>query len=501
MSSEPSPEGSGAQPTEAPVVSPAVRRRLQQCYEHAKKLMAQPKYDHDYANTALTDCVVSDPGNLVYVEAFLDNLNKKYNHNLKGASMQMFLPRGPVKKALAAKQWQAAIKAGAAVLKINPWDSATLRAMAQACEQLQCNETELRYLKNAIDGSPKDVDVARHCANSLARVGQYDQAIACWARVAEIKKNDPEALKMIGDLQVEKTKWKFGMLKQDEKTKRPVATKAAPSLTGKTSDLIQTPRPAAAPPPEEPEPAPEKAQKRDVPLTTCQRLERVVQDDPTNIDAYLQLSDAYADEGKLAEAERALQRGLAATGNDLRIVDRLEEVHILKVKQQLVVAERRAKSEPTDAAKELVKQFKENLNRLELDVYGKRSERYPKEDQWKYELAVRLKRAANYSEALKRLAEIGKSSSLAAAALVESGECLQYLKQYQRAMEIYQRAIDLAQATNQSEQLKLALYRGGVLAAAMHQDAGRTMLTRLVGLDPTYRDARQRLEKLAAAKA
>jgi tetratricopeptide (TPR) repeat protein len=473
---------------------------LQQCYEHAKKLMAQPKYDHDYANTALTDCVVHDPGNLVYVDAFLDNLNKKYNHNLKGAAMQMFLPRGPFKKALAARQWRQAIKAGADILKINPWDAATLRGMAQACEQLQCSETELRYLKNAIDGNPKDLEVARHCANSLARVGQYDQAIACWARVGEIKKNDPEAEKMISELQIEKTKWKFGMLKQDEKTKRPVATKATPTLKG-TTDPIQSPRSAAAAPLREPEPASEPVQKREIPLTACQRLERAVNDDPTNVDTYLQLSEAYAEEGKLAEAERVLQRGFAAAGNDLRIVDRLEEIEILKLKQQLAVAEKRAKAEATDVAKELVKQFKENLNRLELDVYGKRSERYPKEVQWKYELAVRLKRAANYSEALKRLAEIGKSSPLAAAALVESGECLQYLKQYKRAMEVYQRAIELAQSTNKGDQLKLALYRGGILGVALHQDAGRTLLTRLVELDPAYRDAKHRLEKLVATPA
>jgi tetratricopeptide (TPR) repeat protein len=388
MSSDNSLEGSGVAPSEAIVVSPALQRRLQQCYEHAKKLMAQPKYDFDYANTALTDCVVSDPGNLAYVDAFLDNLNKKYNNNLKGASMQMFLPRGPLKKALAAKQWQEAIKAGAAILKTNPWDAATLRGMAQACEQLQCNETELRYLKNAIDGNSKDVDVARHCAHSLARVGQYDQAIACWARVAEIKKNDPEAQKMIGDLQVEKTKWKFGMLKQDDKTKRPVATKATASLTGKPANPPHT---AAAKPLAETESKPaEPPAQPEIPLTPIQRWERAAHNDPTNVAAYLQLSEAYADEGNLGEAERALNRGLSASGNDLRIVDRLEEVQILKVKQQLLIAERRGKSEPSDTAKELVKTFKENLNRLELDVFGKRSQRYPQEPQWKYELGVRL---------------------------------------------------------------------------------------------------------------
>src|SRR5687768_10305638 len=103
MSSEHPPEGSGV--PEPPVIPPPVRRRLQQCYEHAKKLMAQPKYDFDYANTALTDCVATDPGTVAYVDLFLENLNKKYNNNLKGASMQMFLPRGPLKKALTNKQW------------------------------------------------------------------------------------------------------------------------------------------------------------------------------------------------------------------------------------------------------------------------------------------------------------------------------------------------------------------------------------------------------------
>jgi tetratricopeptide (TPR) repeat protein len=85
--------------------------------------------------------------------------------------------------------------------------------------------------------------------------------------------------------------------------------------------------------------------------------------------------------------------------------------------------------------------------------------------------------------------------------LLESGECLQYLKQYQRSLQAYRQAIELFAANGETEQLKLALYRGGVLGAAMHQEIGRELLARLVELDPTFRDAKQRLEKLAAAKA
>jgi tetratricopeptide (TPR) repeat protein len=479
-----------------------MRRRLQQCYEHAKKLMAQPKWDHDYAFTALADCIVNDPGNQAYVDAFLENLNKKYNNNLKGAGMQMFLPRGPMKKALAAKQWQEALKAGAQVLKTNPWDAATLRGMAEACEHMQCSEGELRYLKNAIAGNPKDADVARHCARSLARVGQYDQAIGCWARVAELKKNDAEAQKMMGDLQVEKTKWRLGLLTKDDKTNRPVAVKSKPTLPGqKPNNDIVIPRMAPvldSVSPDLVETKPYEEPKREVQLNAWQRLEKAISDDPSYVENYLQLADAYGEEGKLPDAERALQRGLAVSGNDVRIREKLEEIQVLRARQQLGVAERRAAAEPTDAAKELVKQLKDSVNRLELDMYGQRADRYPAETKWNYELAVRMKRAANYSGALQRLEEIKDSPELAAAARLEMGECLQHLKQYQRSLAAYRQAIDLAAEAGNSDHLKLALYRGGVLGTAMHDAAGRELLTRLVELDPGFRDAKTRLAKLAA---
>ena len=40
--------------------------------------MVVKEYDVDYANEMLTECVIRDPGNLVYVEAFLDNLQRKH---------------------------------------------------------------------------------------------------------------------------------------------------------------------------------------------------------------------------------------------------------------------------------------------------------------------------------------------------------------------------------------------------------------------------------------
>ena len=50
-------------------------------------------------------------------------------------------------------------------------------------------------------------------------------------------------------------------------------------------------------------------------------------------------------------------------------------------------------------------------------------------------------------------------------AVLEQGECLHQMKQYQKALECYLKAVDAATA-EQPDKKKLALYRAGVLASA-----------------------------------
>ena len=141
------------------VVSTSLRRRLQSCYEKAIKLTEQDEYDHDYVHTMLTECVMRDPNNLVYVESFLDNLAAKYNNNKRGARLKGFGGKGAFKKLVSKEEWAEILKSGPDLLKTNPWDAQILRAMADACAAFHYNEVELRYLKNALEGKPKDPDV------------------------------------------------------------------------------------------------------------------------------------------------------------------------------------------------------------------------------------------------------------------------------------------------------------------------------------------------------
>lgn len=504
MSAEPpSPESASAEEAAAllmPAVSPALRRKLQQCFDHAAKLVTQEKYDHDYVSALLASCVQADPGNLVYVEAFLDNLQKKYDNNRKGGRFKGLGggKGGAVKKAAAKADWKEVFKLGPEALKSNPWDVVVLRSLAEACEAYAFNEVELRYLKNALDANPKDPDVNRHCAESLARMGQFDQAIVCWHRVEESKKGNAEAQEMISRLTLERNRERAGFARQ--RGEAPVVKPSSRRIAGVTRQPQAAKSPAAdesASDLESESAASQSPARREIPLTPRQKLEQAIREAPANPEHYRRLAELHVAEGQLAAAEQLLTKALEVSGGDVRIREQLEDLQLARMKEQAAIAEQRAEQEGADSARELATQMRAEYNRREAELLASRSQRYPQDDALKYELALRLKRAGNYAEAIKLLQEARENPARKAAATLEMGECLQQLRQFAKALAYYERALELAEAG--SEFRKLALYRSGALALGMKDlSTARERLTELAQIDGDYKDVRARLDKLAA---
>ena len=459
------------------LIPPNLRHRLQQCYQHGTKLMEQESYDFDYAHTLFQECVNRDPANILYLEAFLDNLHRKFNNNKRG-SLLNFGGRGALRKALAKQDWHEVLRLGSGILKSNPWDIATLRSMAQACESLDYNEPELRYLKNALEANPKDVDVSRHCASSLSRMGQFDQAIACWNRVDELCRGDREAQEQISQLQVEKTKTRR------EGGKRKGVTRQAPS------DPV-----TEAPPSNDSDAA--ASSRRKIPLTPRQRLEQEIVNSPTDLPSYLQLAELHVDAGRLSEALRILQKALAASGGDFKVLEQLEDTEILRKDQQIAVADKRAAAERNEETRDLAARLRSDMDRYELDIYDRRSQRYPQDLELKFQLGLRLKRVGNFGEAIKTFEHSVQLPQRQAGSNLEIGECLQRRKKYSKALEYYLRAADQAQANQQIDVRKLGMYRASLLAAGLGnpQSAEKT-LCELLELDADYKDVQARLDKL-----
>jgi len=443
---------------------------LQQCFEHGSKSSAQGQFD--YADQMFTQCVVGDPSNPIYVGNFIGNLHKKYNNNKSGAklaSVRGTTIKGSVKNSVRKKDWTAVITSGLEMLKLNPWDASTLGDMAQACEQLGYDECQIIYLSSAVDADVRDPDANRLLARALGRQGEYDKAIGCWTRVLQAKPNDEEAQRAIPGLTTEKTIEKGGYEKAESSTEVMADKQAQAERQGSAG----------------PRAAPE------------QQLERKIAKDPGNTSLYLELADLYLKVEQFDEAEKVFERALAASGGSIDMRERLEDVQLQRARKQVAIAEKRALAEKTDEAVKLVQQMKAELNAKELEVYRARCDRYPNNLGYRTELGLRLFKAKNFQEAIKVFQEARGDLKRKGMVLFYLGACFESIKQYRLGLSNYELAIEEI-GQRDPETLKQALYRAGVVAMDRLKDPEKAEqhLTVLAGLDFSYKDVSERLDKL-----
>jgi tetratricopeptide (TPR) repeat protein len=438
-----------------------VRVRLMQCYRTG----VQAAGNAQYAIDMFSACVTGDPGNVVFLQAFLGALRRKYGAKKSGTLSSLLSAGGRVgmKRAALGAQWRDVVKQGVEILKSNPADHACLLAMAEACGNLMFVDCQAVYLRAALDAAPADVEVNRQCGRFAASQGNFDQAIECWRRISKVKGLAEEAAQEIAQLSVDKT------------------IAAGQGLAGRAA-----PAAAGAPPAN-------AADRR-------AELMRSVRDNPADIDGTLELADLCEQEGRIDEAERLLARALSASGNELKVREHVEDRQLRWARSKVMIAEQRQVASNTAENRETVEKLKRSQLRQELEIFGARASRYPENLTWKYELALRLKAAGKFPEAIRHFQEALKDVRRKGAISLELGECFQSIKQYPLAMQNYQAAVE-ALTDREADLRKRALYRAGVLAEGLKDlDAAQKYLSALAGLDYGYRDVAARLDKLRSPK-
>jgi tetratricopeptide (TPR) repeat protein len=229
-------------------------------------------------------------------------------------------------------------------------------------------------------------------------------------------------------------------------------------------------------------------------------LRQAIARTPADVESRLELADVLERDGGMEEAERVLQEALAVSGNDLKVREHIEDRQLRWGKHKVLIAEKRLSDSDTPDNRATVERLRANQLKAEIDVFKARCDRYPENLTWKYELAMRLKAAGNYTEAIRQFQESMKDTRRRGAVSLELGECFQKIKQYQLAMQNYQAAVE-GLTDRELELRKRALYRAGVLAAGLDDlDSAQKYLSILAGLDFGYRDVAQRLDKLSPAK-
>lgn len=450
-------------------IDPNKRRILQQLFAKGSQVSGQGNFD--YATDMFTQCVNGDPGNLIYVQNFLSNLQKKYNNNKKGsklAGLKGGMIKGSITKAGMQKDWATVISSGLEMLKLNPWDLATLKHMAVACENLQFDECQLAYLKLALDVDIKDPEVNRLNARALARMGRFDEAIVCWTRVRQVLPRDEEANRAIPNLTVEKTIRRGGYEDAESSTEVMADKDAQAERQGMGGQK----------------------------LTPEQQLEKAIAKDPANVANYSELADLHLRHDRLEQAEKVLSKALEVSGGDINLRERLEDVQVRRARAQLEIAQKKAQAERSEEAIALYRQMQEAFNRTELEVFRSRVERYSDNASYKFELALRLERAKNFPEAINMYQKSRADTKRKAAIALGLGRCFQSIKQYKLAMSNFEAA--LAETSDRDlEERKSVLYQTGRLAFFLkNYDAAEKHLTDLAGLDFSYKDVPALLDKL-----
>jgi tetratricopeptide (TPR) repeat protein len=473
-----------------------------QCFRRGGEALERKPPNLDYAIEMFSLCVVGDAASPAYAQALLGSLRQKFGGKKAGGLASILSGGGGrgLKKFAAAGQWQDLIKQGVTTLKSTPSDQGCLLAMADACGNLGFNDSQRVYLKAALDAAPKDAEVNRQCAAFLAGQGEFDQAIACWVRIRDVKGLRDEAEKEIARLQVEKTivagrglAGRAAPAGSPQAAAKPAAGGSASAESGSSIEPGESaPRPASATPAESSAPASSDAER-------IAALRRAIAGNPTGIDDYLELADLLERHATVSEAEQVLAQALAASGNDLKVQEHIEDRHIRWSRHRVMLAEKRLAEDASPQNQQLVARLKAEHVKREIDVYAARCARYPENVLWKYELAMRLKASGNHAEAIKHFQGVLQDPRRKGAVALELGECFQKIRQYELAMQNYKAAVD-SLTDRETDLRKRALYRAGVLATGLGDtDSGRRYLADVASLDFGYRDVRERLDKLGAA--
>lgn len=484
--SDPSSSPSGAHSGPARGITPATRQRLEAVLARAKPCIERG--DHDYAHDLLTQCVAEDPGSLSYLQAFRSNLAKKYAGTGKKSSMfGTFVSksgRASVAKPVAKGDWQAAFTAGCQALKKNPVDLPVLRELAHACGALGHRETQLFYLRWALELDPQDVDTNRAAGDALGAALHFDQAIACWQRVLKQKPQDEEARRAVSRLSVEQTLHQGGYDHQQLKGEG-----GSPDLPAvRVADLAvkrQAEQHAAD-------------QDAEAPELTEKQLLAAVEEDASDVASALKMSDILVGKDRPEDAEKVLRRAMKHTpADDAELLNRVEDARLRVAGLMVEAAQEKARQKRSE---EVIKHAKEQVvhaNQAELEVYEARTARTPGDPRLQYELGLRLKRAGRHRDAIKSFQVARSDKRRGAEAQLQLGECFQHIQQYKLAAGSYEEAIK-AIGDDAEETRKLALYRAGVLAILVGDlDLAETRLTELAAMDFGYKDVGDRLDKIA----
>ena len=444
-------------------IPPETRKRLQQLFRLGNEQMSKANYK--YADDIyFTECVLQDPGNLIYAQTFLFNLRKKFGEKKKTTSSLIATGK---KLTVDSKKPESLFKVGVETLKSNPWDIETLISTGKACESLGHLETAIVYYQAAVDADPYHVGANLVCSAALRENADFDGALACLHRVQQQQPEDRAIRKLIHNLSAEKTihKGKYAM--------------------GNSRDTVES---AGAV-------IPENEDVMGRPLTEEEQIERRIAKNPQDTANYVELAQWYIKHANFAKAEECYVRATTVSPNDHDMVAYLLETQ----KKRLHAETLRLKEEyETNSQEEVKSVFFNTRSQYEakcMELALHRVKYFPNHTGYRYDYGILLQKSGQVKEAIAELQFAKEEPARKGDCLLALGQCFQMIRQYKLAMTHYQEAVLILEP---GESQKKALYLAMKLAFTL-EDFGmaESYGHKLAAIDFSYRDLGEILEQIA----
>lgn len=455
------------------------RKFAADCFKKATEAMA--KQNWDYAVEMFSVAVKMVPSNVMYRQNLRGVTCKKYKDNGSGKSMAFLTVNGirsKIKKARAGSNWAEMDTAAEEGLAINPWDAQFNADLGEAAKARGFIEVAMFAYETAVKNAAENKDMMIALAEIYEARGDYDRAVGVLERVAKLDPLNGAIRSKIQSVSTNKVIDRGGYEGAgNTKDVKPEAKKGyEASITGgasKQNEML----------------APGESVEND--------LLRAIKKEPANVANYLKLADHYKREGNLDKAAKTFKQALDVSG-DPNVREQMEDVELEMVRKNLLFAKEAVSSNPADemAKKNAIDLAKELLEQ-EIEIYSRRTDRYPNDMKLKNELAIRFMQANKPALAIPLFQQASKDVRLEATVLVNLGVCFLKQKQNSLAARQFAKALEKLNANdNPKPFLDCHYWLGRLAEEARDYTTAETHYIDIVGVDYGFKDVAARLERI-----
>lgn len=467
----------------------------------------------DYGIQLLVACCKIDPANSTYRQALRQVQKAKYKNNLKGQALAFLTTlraRLRMKTALRRGNYLKTLEYGEQVLLRNPWDVGTHLAMAEAFDNLELPAQAIWTLDQVRQVDANNPRINRPLARLFEKTGNFTAATALWEMVRKADPSDLEAQHKFKDLAASATIAR-GRYEDAVHGEAPTpivfgqsgsgvheTVKDTPVAEGDGDDASRKAAPAGAAHAATPRPGIcpiTKEHEIKAPREAIALKEKIVAN-PTNPNGYLHLAAVYRRADQFEKAKKVLDTGLVMTAQNFEIAMEIIDLEIEPFRRDLAVAQEKLRKSPeNEELQGICAKLDKEIATRELNFFRMKSDRFPTEASFRYEMGVRLYKCGQLEEAIQLLQGVRSDPRHQGKALVHLGYCFQARNNWRLALRNFEGALGHLLPTDEKlrKEILYQLARGyaetGELTRAVD------MACELANLDFSYKDIGKLLDE------